>query len=62
MLGVRPAECLMVGDDPDARHGSGVCRNADVLRRRQGGEDADYRGDLGDLAALLPSLAGPQPG
>jgi FMN phosphatase YigB (HAD superfamily) len=57
LLGVPPADCLMVGDDPMLDLAA-----ADVGMRTfyVGGRTevaADYRGDLDDLAALLPRLS-----
>ncbi len=56
LLGVDPADCLMVGDDPVLDLAA-----ADVGMRTfyVGGRDvpSDYRGDLDDLADLLPRLA-----
>jgi FMN phosphatase YigB (HAD superfamily) len=56
LLGVPPAACLMVGDDPMLDLAA-----ADVGMRTfyvggRAGVDADYRGDLRDLAQLLPRL------
>lgn len=57
LLGVEPAECLMVGDDPVLDLPA-----ADTgMRTFYVGDDAgvfsDYRGDLDDLADLMPRLA-----
>lgn len=56
-LGVDPRDCLMVGDDPILDLAA-----ADIGMRTffVGGDTTvtcDYRGDLADLAALLPRLA-----
>lgn len=57
MLGVDPAECLMVGDDialdlPASDIGMRTFLKGDAR------SSADYRGTLDDLAGLLPLLAG----
>lgn len=60
MIGVAPAECLMVGDDPVLDLAA-----ADVGMRTfyvgpRGDVAADFHGDLDDLCGLLPRLAEPR--
>jgi FMN phosphatase YigB (HAD superfamily) len=56
MLGVEPRACLMVGDDPllDLPAADVGMRTYYVGARTD--VSADYCGDLGQLAALLPRL------
>jgi FMN phosphatase YigB (HAD superfamily) len=57
MLGVAPAKCLMVGDDPvlDLAAGNVGMRTFYVGTRTD--VHSDYRGDLDELADALPRLA-----
>lgn len=56
LLGVRPAECLMVGDDPVLDMGAA---DVGMLTFYVGGRptSSDFSGDLDDLADLLERLA-----
>jgi FMN phosphatase YigB (HAD superfamily) len=60
LLGVAPAECLMVGDDPVLDMGAA---DIGMMTFNVGGRPtpSDYTGDLDDLADLLERLAGDAP-
>jgi FMN phosphatase YigB (HAD superfamily) len=57
LLGVAPADCLMVGDDPVLDLAAADVGMRTFYVGRHADAPADYRGDLDALAALLPRLA-----
>jgi FMN phosphatase YigB (HAD superfamily) len=56
LLGVDPKECLMVGDDPVLDLAAADVGMRTFFVGRASGALADFRGDLVELAALLPRL------
>ena len=56
MLGVDTSECLMVGDDAMLDMGAAKAGMATFFVGATGGETADYRGNLNELAELLPTF------
>lgn len=59
MLGVEPADCLMVGDDRHLDLAAGDIGMRTFYVGNEEGTSADYCGDLSDLASLLMRSCGP---